>query len=125
MKFGRESKDWPSGSLERALALANAKNLKEAVQKKINNKQDVTASQTMENPVNSDYEALRKVIKEVEDFIGTKNLDLLDKGLREKLALLPLTSIKEVEAWKKAWVEALEAGGAVDSDIEQEEINSF
>lgn len=123
MNFGRDSKSWPTGSLERTLALANSKTLKEAVQKKVNTKQEETASQTMKK--NEEYEIMRKTIKEIESLIGTMDIDTLDMRIREKLALMPLRTSEEVKAWSEAWREVLGAGGRLDSGITQEEIDSF
>lgn len=123
VNFGRDSKSWPTGSLERTLALANSKTLKEAVQKKVNTKQEETASQTMKK--NEEYEIMRKTIKEIESLIGTMDIDTLDMRIREKLALMPLRTSEEVKAWSEAWREVLGAGGRLDSGITQEEIDSF
>lgn len=96
---------WPLGSLNKQLKDSGARNLQEAVDKKRN------ALKTKEAPqVTSQgefYETMSQAIKDIEFELGSLDIDCLDKGLREGLAKMPLTTLKEIREWREAWIKVL------------------
>lgn len=52
----------------------------------------------------SNYEVLRSAISEIRDYLGDYDIDLMDRNKRIELYKIPLDSIKNVELWKRGWL---------------------
>jgi hypothetical protein len=89
--------NWPTGGLERTLALLGVKSLKEAVAKKM------TQEKKTLNKQSPDYEAMKKILDEVKELLKGVDLEKLDLIERKKIALLPLNSIRDALRWKESW----------------------
>jgi len=90
--------NWPVDSLERALALSGCKSLKEAVDKKRNQRREKPDKQPT-----SDLEFIQSAIKRVEQLAGKYDNDLLDQSRIASLAAMPMDAVRDVRLWLEAW----------------------
>lgn len=101
-----DRKTWPQDSLKRTLVrdFPGSKGILDALKKTIESKNE-SALQLSEK---EKLEAVRKIIKEIELLLETVSFESITKSKRESLALLPLTSLGEAEAWRDAWKIAIQ-----------------
>ncbi len=55
----------------------------------------------------NDYEIMRQIIIDIERELNGLDIDLLDKVLRDKLAMMPIRNIGEATTWKESWFQAI------------------
>lgn len=104
-----EFKKWPSGGLEKSLKDLGVSSLSQAISKvrtlaKDKGPQAVTDKGTVSE---SDYEAMKRVISEISEALDGIDLDRIDLSTRERIALMPLRDINEVNLWKEAWLKVI------------------
>lgn len=108
----RKRENWPTGSLERTLALSGAKSLAEAVAK------SMSAPHKMPTSDNPDYVSMKKIIDELTEKLKGFDIDGMNPVTRKKLATMPLTTIKEALRWKAAWEGIL--NGRAEREVDRE-----
>jgi ribosome-binding ATPase YchF (GTP1/OBG family) len=101
-----DRKHWPRGSLERTLKrdFPGCSSALEAFKKIISSK-DQTATQDSE-----EVKALKLANKMIEEALKDFDIDRLNFHKREQLKKMPLTTAKEIELWRDAWLSVIEAG---------------
>jgi len=102
-KVQRQREDWPEGSLERQLMLDGSKSLVEAMQKRIGFVKPESKALTE----NEKFMGMRKIIQEVLEIVNGVDLEKIPKEKREELGKMPISSIREANLWKAAWVDAI------------------
>ncbi len=108
-KYEHDKKHWPKDALKRSLLtnFPGAGSLQEALKNVIQNK----APPPLEATEEQKYNALRQVIKEIEILLKDYDINSLGMDTREKLALMPLTTIEQSYQWRDAWVQVLKEAG--------------
>lgn len=96
-----DSKEWPSGGLEKILKEIGAGSLTKAVEKVRAGAQMPLKPDT--DPDLGDY--LSKAMARISEITSDVDTDKIPVQIRDTLSKMPLETKEQINAWGKAWVE--------------------